>query len=322
MRDYPDSKRFGLIGTITLDHISVHNGRNFVGLGGVLYQAAALCGLGEDVSLYSQCGRYLLEDLEKTTAGWATLRRGGIVYVAGPGNQVRLHYPAQGERREVLESVVPPLKAMDILPDLGRFNMLMLVLNSGFDIELAEWRAVVAAAVSPIWLDIHSLALFPATGIHRYYRPLPEWTRWAEGVTYLQANQQEVACMLGRPERRPDDRELKTFARGAFDLGVEAVFVTLGKEGVRVLTPKSSRKVPARDLGAPLDSTGCGDIFCAGAMSLLARRIEPARAAAFGVSVASLGVTVSGVAETFRLTSELGAARLRAARSASSRRGR
>ncbi|MBN2207028.1 MAG: carbohydrate kinase family protein [Candidatus Aminicenantes bacterium] len=307
MMDLQEPRRFGLIGTITLDHVSTHDGRSFVGLGGVLYQAAALCGLGEEVSLYSLCGRFLQEEVETAVAGWTTLRREGIVYVAGPGNQVRLHYPARGERQEVLESAVPPLKAMDILPDLPRFNMLLLVLNSGFDIDLPEWRAVVAAAPSPIWLDIHSLALFPATGILRSYRPLPEWTRWAEGVTYLQANLQEVACMLERPERFPDRRELKAFAHRAFDVGVEAVFVTLGKEGVRILTPKASRKVAARDVGPRMDSTGCGDIFCAGAMSLLARRRPPRRAAAFGVSLASLGVTVSGVVETFRLISELGA---------------
>lgn len=319
MRERRDPKRFGLIGTITLDHISTHSGQSFVGLGGVLYQAAALSGLGEEVSLYSLCGRYLQDDVEMTIAGWTKLQREGIVYVAGPGNQVRLHYPARGERREVLESVVPPLKAIDLLPDLGLFDMIMLVLNSGFDIELAEWRAVVAAARSPIWLDIHSLALFPATGIHRYYRPLPEWTRWAEGVTYLQANLQEVACMLGRPERFPDDRDLKTFAHQAFDLGVKAVFVTLGKEGVRTMTSKKSRKIRAREMGVPMDSTGCGDIFCAGTMALLAHRVVPHRAAAFGVSLASLGVTVSGVMETFRLTSELGVARFRTARGISRR---
>ncbi len=305
-----DSKRFGLIGTITLDHISYHSGKAFVGLGGVLYQAAALCGLGEEVSLFAHCGRYLQDDIEETVSGWPTLRRKGLVYVAGPGNQVRLHYPARGERREVLESVVPPLVAADIRPDLGRMDMLMLVINSGFDIELAEWRAVVAGARSPIWLDIHSLALFPAIGIHREYRPLPEWTRWVEGVTYLQANRQEVACMMGYPERLPHDRELGVFARYAFALGVKAVFVTLGKEGVRAMTHSKSRKIRSRDLGAPLDSTGCGDIFCSGTMALLARGADPFKAAAFGVSLASLGVTVSGIMETYRLTSELGAANL------------
>jgi sugar/nucleoside kinase (ribokinase family) len=308
MPDARGSRRFGLIGTITLDHISYQTGRAFVGLGGVLYQAAVLCGLGEEVWLFSRCGRFLRDDVEATIADWATLRRQGLVYVGGPGNQVRLHYPARGERREVLESVVPPLKAVDVRPDLDRFDLLMLVLNSGFDLGLSEWRAVVRAARSPVWLDVHSLALFPAIGLHREYRPLPEWTRWAEGVTYLQANRQEVACMRGHPGRMPDDRELKAFARRAFDQGVKAVFVTLGKEGVRTLTPARSRKIRSRELGEPRDSTGCGDIFGAGTMALLARGADPFQAAAFGVSLASLGVTVSGIRETFRLTAQLGSA--------------
>lgn len=321
MKDHSKPRRFGLLGTITLDHVSTYHGRSFVGLGGVLYQAAALCGLGEEVRLFSNCGRFLRDDVETAVAGWPTLRREGIVYVAGPGNQVRLHYPERGERREVLESAVPPLRAADILPGLRLCDMLLLVLNSGFDIELDDWRAVVDAAPCPVWLDVHSLALFPATGIDRTYRPLPEWARWAEGVSFLQANLQEVACMRERPERLPDRRGIDAFARRAFDLGVRAVFVTLGQKGVRVMTPKSSRTVAAREAGTPLDSTGCGDIFCAGAMSLLVRGRLPLRAAAFGVSLASLGVTVSGVAETFRLTSALGARRAAALR-APARRGR
>lgn len=311
MPDTKNLKRYGLIGTITLDHISYQSGRTFVGLGGVLYQAATLCGLGERVSLFSRCGRFLQDEVERAVADWAGLRREGLVYVAGPGNQVRLHYPDRGERREVLESVVTPLDAEDILSGLDRIDMLMLVINSGFDIELAEWRAVMAGVRSPVWLDVHSLALFPSIGVHRDYRPLLEWIRWAEGVTYLQANLQEVACMMGHPERFPDDRELKTFARLSFELGVSAVFVTLGKAGVRVLTPSKFRKIRSRDLGAPLDSTGCGDIFCAGTMACLIRGADPFKAAAFGVSLASRGVTVSGVMETYRLTADIGAAELR-----------
>ena len=42
---------FGLIGTITSDHIVREDGATFEGLGGVLYQAAVFSGLGEGVRI-------------------------------------------------------------------------------------------------------------------------------------------------------------------------------------------------------------------------------------------------------------------------------
>jgi hypothetical protein len=44
------------------------------------------------------------------TRNWATLRRDGLAFVPGPGNQVSLRYSERlKEREEVLRSVVPPL---------------------------------------------------------------------------------------------------------------------------------------------------------------------------------------------------------------------
>ena len=51
------SEKFGLVGTITHDVITYATGQVFRGLGGILYQAAALCGLGRDVFLYTCLGK-------------------------------------------------------------------------------------------------------------------------------------------------------------------------------------------------------------------------------------------------------------------------
>ena len=45
--------RFGLIGTITYDVITIEGKTIHEGLGGILYQAAVLCGLGCEVNLYT-----------------------------------------------------------------------------------------------------------------------------------------------------------------------------------------------------------------------------------------------------------------------------
>jgi sugar/nucleoside kinase (ribokinase family) len=151
-------------------------------------------------------------------------------------------------------------------------------------------------------MDIHSLSLARIVGAHRDYVALPEWREWVEGVTYLQANRQEVACMLGRPERWPKREEIDSFAREAFDRSVRAVFVTMGKDGVLLLTPDESRLIQAPPAERVVDTTGCGDIFCAATMHRLAAGAGLFEAAAFGVTIASRAVGLAGLGETFELT--------------------
>jgi len=82
----------GLIGTITHDTITFASHQSYQGLGGVLYQAGVLCGLGMDVILYTNLGQDLVSDVDKIVGNWPTLRRHGICHVPGSGNQVHLHF--------------------------------------------------------------------------------------------------------------------------------------------------------------------------------------------------------------------------------------
>ncbi len=293
--------KFGLIGTITNDSISYESGRRFDGIGGVLYQAASICALGHEVFLYTNLGGDLAVQVAPLIRDWTNLHREGIRVVPGPGNRVRLHYPDRGERTEVLESVVPPLAPGPIIAHLPNLDMLILVANSGFDIKLEDWRETVDAAGRPIWLDVHSLPLERAVARHRPYVPLPEWTDWARGVDYLQANRQEVASMLGHPQVHPMEKELGTFSEQAFALGVKAVFITLGKDGARVMTPRASKKIVSPRVGAVVDTTGCGDVFCAGASVKLTEGWPPFDAAAFGATLASKAASVTGIRETYEM---------------------
>jgi len=296
---------FGLIGTITSDEILYDDGRAFRGLGGVLYQAAALCGFGHRVRLAAQCGEDLRGEVEALISDWPSLIRDGLRFVPGPGNRVELRYSERlKEREEVLRSVVPPLDPSLLLGCLARLDLLLMVFNSGFDIALEDWRRIARTAPCPIWMDIHSLALAKLVGFHRDYVDLPEWIDWVEGVTYLQANRQEVACMLGRPERWPERDEIVAFARVAFDQAVRAVFVTMGKDGVLVLTSEETRLIQAPRADRVVDTTGCGDVFCAGAMHRLAAGAELFEAAAFGVEITSRAVGLAGLNETFALADQ------------------
>jgi sugar/nucleoside kinase (ribokinase family) len=296
------SPRFGLIGTISRDEIAYPDGRSFHQLGGILYQAAVLCGLGEETALFANLSDDLAPDFEDVISSWPTLKRHGIKRVPGPGNLVHLIYPDHGERREVLESTVPALDPALFSKSLLGLDLLVMVVNSGFDMALGDWRKIADAAPCPIWFDIHSLTLKKVLGVQRDYRAIPEWKEWARGATYLQANRQEVACMLGRPDSRATDAEVDRFGREALDgLGPGAVFVTLGKEGAMVTVPGRSERIGLSDTGQPVDTTGCGDAFCAAAVARLARGASPAEATTFGVSFASRVAMVSGVEKTYEL---------------------
>ena len=292
---------FGLIGTITSDEITFDSGQTIRGLGGVLYQAAILCGLGKQVHLYTNLGEELVQDVEKTVENWPSFRREGLCQVPGAGNQVHLHYPEKGERVETLRSVVPPLNPRQVIEDMRKLGMLILIINSGFDIELSDWRKIAASAKIPVWLDIHSLPLSKELNVPRKYLPLTEGKKWIEGVSFIQVNEKEMSSMLGDPDKRYSEDDAFAFGEEAFNLGVKAVFVTMGKEGVLVMTPEESKRIRSTEVKSVVDTTGCGDVFCGGAAVKLAEGQDPFTAASCGLELATEAVSIKGIEETYML---------------------
>ncbi|MBN1938424.1 MAG: carbohydrate kinase family protein [Candidatus Aminicenantes bacterium] len=296
--------RCGLIGTITSDSIVQEDGPPHETLGGVLYQAAAFSGLGQKTALFSHCGEALRPAVETLIADWPGLDRKGLVFVPGPGNRVRLRYSKKArEREEVLESVVPALDPGPLLEALPSLDILLMVFNSGLDVAFCDWRLIVERSSCLVWFDVHSLALEPRVGVHRDYRAVPDWPEWVKGVACLQANRQEVGCLMGHPERWATDAEIREFIDQALGLGVRAVFVTKGKDGVLVAVRNETRPIPAPAASAVVDATGCGDVFAAAAVEALLRGRSVFQAAEAGVALATAAVAVSGLCETFLLAS-------------------
>ncbi len=287
--------RFGLIGTITYDLITTEGKTTYEGLGGILYQVAVLCGLGYEVNLYTNLGRELESEVRKLIKEWGTLNTGGINVVPGPGNRVFLDYSKGRERIEVLKSVVPPIGSSLILDDLPQLDFLVMVLNSGFDMERVEWEQVKKKATCPIWLDIHSLALEKKIGGPRAYVSLQDWKEWIEGIDYLQANKAEVAALLGCPGKNLDLTELEGFGVLVCELGIKAVFVTQGEEGVLLMDKKGSKNIAVTGGNSVVDTTGCGDVFCAGTAAYLSEGRDPLESAGYGMKIASEAVSLRGI---------------------------
>ena len=110
-----------------------------------------------------------------------------------------------------------------------------------------------------------------------------------------------MASLIGRPERWPDEPEIAAFCREAFGVGVQSVFVTMGKDGVLTQTPGESRLVRAPAAECVVDTTGCGDVFCSKTMQTLARGASAFEAAAAGVALASRAAGLAGIQQTYEL---------------------
>jgi sugar/nucleoside kinase (ribokinase family) len=295
--------KIGLIGTVSRDRVIHGEGPPVDGPGGVLYQAAVLSALGEEVFLHGHCGDDLLAEVDNLAAAWPGLNADGLSFVSQPANRVRLRYSGEGEREEILEWAVPPFKLSPLPAATAGWDALLFVLNSGFDMAFKDWRQTLAALSCPAWLDTHSLVLEPAIGRPRGYRAVPDWQAWVKGAAWLQANRREVACLGGHPDRLPADKEVLDFTRQALDLGVRAAFVTLGPEGVIVAIRGQSQYVTVPAAGPAVDTTGCGDVFAAAALSRLVRGETPFEAAAFGATLASEATLVTGVRATWTMAS-------------------
>jgi hypothetical protein len=299
--------RFGLIGTITYDVITHETGPGFRGLGGILHQAAVLCGLNQEVFLYTNLGEELSDEFSDTIKNWKTLHTQGINCVPGPGNRVFLHYPQRGERIEVLKSVVPPLSPRKILHDIKDLDFLVLVMNSGFDLKKEDWRKISRQAVCPLWVDIHSLLLEKKLNSPRRYISFPDWREWTGGVHYFQANRVEVASILGHPGKDLPQTDLRRFGKMALETGVRAVFITLGEEGALVMTENQARTIALKNKTPVVDSTGCGDVFCSGTAAKLVEDSDPFDAAQYGLQLASAAAGVAGIKAAYDLARKFAA---------------
>ena len=298
--------KFGLLGSITYDEISLSTGDSFTGIGGVLYPAAVLSGLGQEVAIQAWLAEEYAPLVHDVTAEWKGFDRSGLLPYQGNGNRVVLHYPEEGEREEVLKSCVPPLRPDELDRIHGQLDMLIFTANSGMDMDRSDWRRLVRECGCPVWLDIHSLVLTPVVGEPRHYRPFPEWRDWAEDVDCLQANLKEVACMLGEPERDPVRKDLLYFGKAAREMGAEEIFITLGKKGVFVMTEDRAELISSSAEDRVVDTTGCGDVFCAGTAAARAHGRNPLDSARFGVELAFRAAGVQGVRATHTMVRKSG----------------
>jgi hypothetical protein len=193
------------------------------------------------------------------------------IEVAAPNNRVRIEYSTDELRSEILQGGVPPWTWAGLRPLLRDLDALYVNLISGFELDLETLQLIRRHFHGPIYLDLHSLLLGIQPDGTRVPRPIADPFAWFACADLLQVNEQEMSLMA------PDPMALAATAMRA---GVQSLLVTLGKRGVvYVLAPGFDRLedlrraddlrtgavrtalVPAEQVDAPGDPTGCGDVF-------------------------------------------------------------
>jgi ribokinase len=101
-----------------------------------------------------------------------------------------------------------------------------------------------------------------------------------------------------------NEQDAKKAAQILLDKGVRSVVITLGKNGVFVMTPDRAELVPARKVKA-VDTTGAGDAFNGGFVTALAEGKDIFEAARFGNIVGALSVTKIGTAPAMPYRNEI-----------------
>lgn len=94
---------------------------------------------------------------------------------------------------------------------------------------------------------------------------------------------------------------IESAAQAFIDRGARNCIIKDGANGVYLAVGETRTRLPAHDI-VPVDTTSCGDSFCAGFVAALDRGEGPVEAARFGVATAALvagGVGTLGLVESY-----------------------
>lgn len=203
-----------------------------------------------------------------------------LIEVPYPNNRVTLRYFSDERRTEVLTGGVPAWNwpALRPLVDDARLDALYVNLISGMELDLDTALALRRHVRGPLYADLHMLVMAVRDDGLRVPRPLSHVREWCSCFDVIQVNEDEMGLMA------PDPMAL---AATALHEGVRCLMVTLASRGAiyfaapdfqrldaprggpAAVGPVRTELIPAERVAAPVDPTGCGDVWGATCFSRL-----------------------------------------------------
>lgn len=306
----PGTGRLGVLGTLVRDTIHHGGARAPVkAWGGIAYALAALDAVlppgwtlvpvvkvGGD--LYDEGAAYL--DSFSRVGDSSLVRR-----VPEANNRVELVYSNPSDRTEILTGGVPGWSAAELGDVLPTLDALYVNFIAGWELDLGGARRVRSEFGGPTYADLHSLFMGVDAGGRRCPRPVDDAGHWARCFDTVQMNRDEFALFAG------DAGEPWAAALWALAGRVGTIIVTLGADGVEMMTstggtgPPARHRLPVPDGPAPGDPTGCGDIWGATYFAHSLGGHYPVVAATNASRMARSKLGTSG-AESFRASLPMG----------------
>lgn len=257
-----------IIGTINRDTIIFHDGKKTESFGGILYNIAALSGLGgNQVEIYPVCnlGYDIYEEVIKILIKYKNVKSDGINKVNKKNNHVYLSIDNKHNKKEILKNCVPAVNSHQIKPFLDR-HVLLINFTSGFDIGLEDLKRIRKNTKALIYMDIHSLTLGRDRSGKRYLRSPRRWREYVKQANIIQTNLAELEVLSGRELKHT--KEIGEFGNYLLSLGPDVLLVTLGDKGALMIFREEDQvkfeKSAGIKVGGFKDTTGCGDVFSAG----------------------------------------------------------
>lgn len=182
-----------------------------------------------------------------------------------------------------------------IILDMGANNLMDASYVDLAEPQIASSDVVMAVLEIPVSAAARGLELGRKHGAITILNPAPAQRLSPEifqFIDYLTPNESELRILLGlAPDDSTPTRELAGQLRG---LGVKNVVVTMGSQGVLVLTDTVDEFVPAFKVEV-VDTTGAGDSFNSGLAVALGEGQPLLEAVRFGAACGALACTRLGV---------------------------
>jgi hypothetical protein len=257
-----DSPRIAVAGHLVYDEITFPGGETTIALGGISYNIAALAALMAQGKIIPVCEIGLdIKDLVFGTFGsYEVFDKSAIKMTSLPNVINRLVYDNQGNRNEWNSRRPQPL-LLEAIPD--DIDALLLNFISGNDVTLEELRRFPGRFGGIVYCDFHSLALGHDQDGRRYHRRHPDWQEYLSHVDIIQMNLAELATIVGHDSG--GKLQIAADCRILHQAGPETALITMGKDGVLLSNQSGDQAfhIPASDVPAVVDTTGCGDTLAA-----------------------------------------------------------
>ena len=296
--------KFGLIGNIVVDEITMLDGSITKSWGGAYYNIAIFEKLLKANEILMPLTPIGYDVWDKAINDLSKLKRVDLSALCKSehrNNKIYLKYLDSDEREERADDILPPIEAERFQSVLDS-DALLFNFISGFDVTLDTLLEVRKKFGGKMFMDLHSLSLGIDEKGYRYKRIPQNWKSWVACFDCIQMNQVEADLLI---EYENEIRSHKELAEYLLSSGAEVVNITLGENG-SFLAYFEDDKIELRHLNAEkdavaVDPTGCGDAYLTAFGLEYIRGSHPLAAAKNANKIAGLVSTLRGI-EEIRLT--------------------